>query len=477
MRATYGDMVYLRVPGQPLLVIGGAHLATEYLEKHSTNSSDRPTSPAIKMSGQDFNFGFMPYGPWWRRHRRAFWQYFHPATAVHYQSIQRASTHGFLIKLLESPGRLKNHIRWSLTATMLKVLFDIDAASEDDAYIRIVETALLINARIMPGGSAVEMFPFLRYLPSWFPGAGFQNAFKQSRLANQHIKNAPFDKARESIIRGETRTCVVAEMLARLEMEPTQDPDEAVEIYKNVCGVAFEAGTDTVSVILVYLVVRQCSTTTRPQTFAAAYAAFVALALNPEVRKKAQAEIDAVVGPARLPDYSDSDALVYANALVKEVLRWHVVVPLSIAHRTIRDDEFNGYFIPAGTSVIPNVWEMLHDPEAYDHPDEFRPERFIRDGRLDPTVRDPTSFMFGFGRRICPGRHFANASLFILIASVLQVFDVELQTDENGQPLRAEYQQTHGLVSYPEDCPLTIKPRSAEAIALTRKAQGGLAAK
>ena len=78
--------------------------------------------------------------------------------------------------------------------------------------------------------------------------------------------------------------------------------------------------------------------------------------MYPEVVGKAQAELDAVVGPHRLPDFDDQESLVYVNALIKEALRWQNVTPLSIPHRVIRDDEYNGYFIPEGTLLVPNIW-------------------------------------------------------------------------------------------------------------------------
>ena len=149
---------------------------------------------------------------------------------------------------------------------------------------------------------------------------------------------------------------------------------------------------------------------------------FVAMALNPEVQKKARAELDAVVGPNRLPEFEDQQGLVYVNAVMKEALRWQVVLPFSVPHKTMQDDEFRGYFIPAGTVILPNVWygnfsllivlptsaslipfhyrACTHNPELYEDPDEFRPERFIRDGKLDFTsAPDPALFVFGFGRR------------------------------------------------------------------------------
>ena len=83
---------------------------------------------------------------------------------------------------------------------------------------------------------------------------------------------------------------------------------------------------------------------------------FLAMALNPDALKKAQAELDAVVGPERLPEHSDRASLPYINAIVKEAYRWQNVVPLGVVHRFMEDDVYNGYTIPKGTLVFPNVW-------------------------------------------------------------------------------------------------------------------------
>ena len=147
---------------------------------------------------------------------------------------------------------------------------------------------------------------------------------------------------------------------------------------------------------------------------------FVGVSLHPEVLRKAHAELDAVVGPNRMPNFGDRDSLVYVNAVIKETMRWHAALPLGVPHATIVDDEFRGYFIPVGTMLIANTWYVvmrsrpvqclglnaehptracMRDPEVYEDPDVFRPERFIRDGNLDPGARDPAAFVFGYGRR------------------------------------------------------------------------------
>jgi len=111
------------------------------------------------------------------------------------------------------------------------------------------------------------------------------------------------------------------------------------------------------------------------QTVSAVQSFFLATALYPEVQKKAQKEIDAVIGNNRLPDFSDRDALPYTNAIVKEAMRWQPVTPLGklnfsikllenfgltiileAAHMCTADDEYDGYFIPKGTLVLGNTW-------------------------------------------------------------------------------------------------------------------------
>ena len=105
-------------------------------------------------------------------------------------------------------------------------------------------------------------------------------------------------------------------------------------------------------------------------------ALFLAMALYPEVQKKAQAEIDSVIGPDRLPTFEDRPFLPYINAVVKESLRWHVAAPLggflsscfrctiltsskAIPHMATNDDEYDGYYIPKGTVLLGNAWSVL----------------------------------------------------------------------------------------------------------------------
>ena len=123
------------------------------------------------------------------------------------------------------------------------------------------------------------------------------------------------------------------------------------------------------------------------------------MTLNPRVVAKAQEELDRVVGKERLPDFSDKDDLPYIDALVKELLRWGPPLPISVPVKTAQDDIYREYSIPAGTTVIENIWAVFHDPAIYPDPEAFNPDRFLKDGKLNPLVYNPEDRVFGSGRR------------------------------------------------------------------------------
>jgi cytochrome P450 len=85
------------------------------------------------------------------------------------------------------------------------------------------------------------------------------------------------------------------------------------------------------------------------------------MSLFPEVQKKAQAELDSVIGSGRLPSMDDRSQLPYCNAVASEALRWHCVTPTAVPHRVMEDNIFNGYFIPKGSLIMPNIW-FVHPP-------------------------------------------------------------------------------------------------------------------
>jgi len=156
--------------------------------------------------------------------------------------------------------------------------------------------------------------------------------------------------------------------------------------------------------------------------------------------------------------------LPYISAIVKEVLRWGCPAPIGLPKRVMEDDTYNGYFIPAGAIIVENVWKMFRDESIYPKPQTFDPERFLKDGKLDPSISSPEERTFGAGRRICPGRFFALRTIFLNVAYTLTLFDIGAPTHEN---LEANFTEER-VSRKPAPFKCTIRPRSGASLELMR---------
>ena len=197
---------------------------------------------------------------------------------------------------------------------------------------------------------------------------------------------------------------------------------------------------------------------------------FLAMTVFPDAQKKAQEEIDRVIGGSRLPTSKDLSTLPYIEAVMKETHRWHLVVPMGIPHTSTEEDTCRGYRIPKGSILLPNNWFFTHDPTVYPDPMEFRPERFIETATHKPEP-DPRNYIFGYGRRICPGRYVADNALFVTIAQTLAVFDIGKFVEKDGRVVTPEVRFEPGTVSHAVPYRCSIKPRSEAHEQLIRAAE------
>ncbi|KAI1790237.1 cytochrome P450 [Ganoderma leucocontextum] len=468
----YGDIIYMDVLGQPMIVVNSYEVASELLDKRSATFSGRPRLMMTELVGMDWLLVLMQYGKEWRRHRRAFHQSFHSDASAQYQPLQLQMTRRLLSRLLKSPKSIVQQLNFSFAATLMRLVYGIEIHEENDNYFAMAERVRDIGEDVaFPGRYLVESISWLRYLPSWFPGVHFKRIAAKARQEAESIRtilHAISTKASDS---GLAKDSLVTRLLVSASHEyPLLD--DLQEFIKGVTTTAYATGVDT--------------TNTITQVF------LLMMVMHPDVQKKAQAELDAVVGASRLPQFSDRGALPYMNALITELFRFHVVAPLGIPHRTTADEEYRGYFIPSGTVVSPNIWAMSRDPNEYSDPGTFNPERFLDP---DAPVQDPRRFAFGFGRRycsssgrsrglcvsplltlfgnvfrICPGRHLAEATVFMVCASMLHVFDIKPPVDSNGVPVKVEYKVTNDtLLQHPQSYEYMIRPRSADAERLVRE--------
>ncbi|KAI0299925.1 cytochrome P450 [Russula brevipes] len=382
------DVIHADVMGSHIIILNSIKAAQELLEKRSSIYSDRPPMIVLrKLLGMDFNIGFMPYGPTWRYLRRAFHINFLPTKLEAFRPFEQRAVHRLLRNLLTSPDNFPQHLRHMTGQGILSVAYGVDVLPEGDPFVEDAENVL----RAMAFGSTKQalMFdtiPWLIRIPSWLPGArGFKRNAHQWRLIVETALQTPYDKVKSELA---------------------------------VPGTMYIAGADT--------------TVTALEIF------ILAMTLYLEVQRKAQEEIDRVVGNSRLPGHLDQDDLPYVQAVVKEVLRWHPVTPLSVPHRVTQSDEYEGYFIPAGSIIIPNVWGMLHDPNVFAEPRRFYPERWF-----SPNAPTFPNQAFGFGARLCPGRFFARRSIWANMVGILATFKITPTEDGPPQPVFSS-----GLISY-----------------------------
>ncbi|KAJ2918173.1 hypothetical protein MD484_g2276, partial [Candolleomyces efflorescens] len=319
--------------------------------------------------------------------------------------------------MLSSPTDYISHLNHALGGIIMHITYGFDAKSKEDPYIaESLKVSYAFKVAALPGAFLVDNIPLLKYVPAWFPGAGFKRFAEYYRNATYNSQHMPFNFTLDAMTRNEVQPCAVTRLMETLP-DPT-DPDyaEMKEDLVNALGLSYVAGVESTDALICAFI--------------------LAMAVHPNLQKKAQDELDRVVGPGKLPDFDDREDLVYLKALVTELMRWHQVTPLAIPHKTSEDDYYDGYFIPKGTLVLGNAWAVLHDPEVFENPMEFNPERYITGGKFNEDLPNPLDFAFGYGRRICPGRDLATQMVYLITATTLSMFDILPPRDDNGVPIQ-----------------------------------------
>ncbi|KAH6994765.1 cytochrome P450 [Fusarium venenatum] len=438
----YGPISSVTVMGQTIVIINDAELAFDLLDKRSAKHSSRPTQIfAGEMIGWENSLALSGYNDRFRTYRKNIARIIGSKTAAaQYDDLEEAEVSHFLLHVLDHPGQLIDHIRKEAGAIILKIAYGYRAEPlKEDLLINMVGKAMdNFGTAAVPGAFLVDVMPFLRYLPDWIPGAGFKRLARQWASELNDVAEKPYAFVQHQISHGKQDNSLLAQLL-----EAGDSTDEEKITNKWSAASLYAAGADT--------------------TVSAIACFFLAMSLFPNAQKAAQDEIDRVIGNDRLPTFTDRPNLPYIEALVKEVLRWHPVAPMGLPHTSTVEDIFAGYLIPKGSMVMANIWYFLHNPEVYDEPMRFKPERFLPiDGQPE---QDPRAYVFGFGRRLCPGRVLAENTLFLNIAQSLAVFNVS--THENATTREVLF--TPGIVSHPESFQATITPRSVHHEKLIRR--------
>ncbi|KAJ7434467.1 cytochrome P450 [Mycena latifolia] len=447
---TYGDVMCLRIPGQPIIVLDSLQAAEDLLEKRSAIYSDRPKFHAYELFGWTSALTIVGYGKKHAKHRQIHQSYLSRQKCVDFRPLQLREARKLVKNLYTCQSdQYETSLSQFSTGVITQIVSGHSIESSDDYYLRMSNTALesLSRTGMTPGGTAVDFFPFLRHFPRWFPGTYFVGVAEQWRPFVRELYEYPIRTVRKERESGDAKPSFV---LTQLEEMDTWDTvtEEDEEDLKGNGAIMFTAGqTTTWGVLSVFM---------------------LAMVLHPACQAKAQAELDAVVGTARLPEFEDRDKLPYVEAIFQELFRWNPGVPLAIPHRCMEDNTYRGMFIPAGSLVFPNIKGMTLDENIYSNPTAFWPERYLPrpEGRAEPHF----SGKFGFGRRICTGQYLGDSSVWIAVATILASCAISNAIDDHGTVIIPENEMTYGLTSHPKEFQCVIKPRTAQSKELVMKA-------
>ncbi|KAI5119696.1 hypothetical protein M0805_003581 [Coniferiporia weirii] len=453
-RKTFGDIIYLTIVGHPMIVLNTAEAARDLMDKRSANYSDRPATVLHgKMIGWGNMLSFTGYNDRFRVQRRFAHQYLNSQASMRLRPIQTEQVKVFIKNLLICPKDFHSHVNRMSSASVVKLTYGHDISSGDDKFINLAVTATTRGTSVgNPGLTFVDLFPFIQFIPSWFPGASFKREAKITHDLSVKMLDEPYNKVKEERALGTAQPSLLNSLLEDYEKLGLNDSDHEINM-KFATGTMYAAGVETSEVVLL--------------TF------FLMMVYNPEAMKRAQAEIDKVIGCEQLPTFADRPDLPYIDCVLKEVLRINPPLPLSLLHQSMEEDVYRGKTIPAGSIIAPNVWEMMRDERYYPNPDKFLPERFLKK-TSEPVndhvhalntfnADDPSSLVFGFGRRICPGRFFADAGAWLAMANVLAMFDILPPIDPStGKERLPPIEYIVGFTSKPKSFECRIIPRTAK---------------
>lgn len=433
----YGDMVYLNTFGQSMLVINSADVARDLFTKKGAIYSGRNETT---MLHDLTNFGkttlfTMDYSDRSTRLRAMLHELISYKSIHVYHSLMETMARSFAQRLITERVNDLRIVRNTVGRLIIQLTYGIEVLPENDPYVSLADRTMHNVTRvIVPGTYMVDILPILKYLPSWLPGLEFRKVVKEINKDFKDLTDLPYEYAKNALKQGNFRPCFVTNYLEDIANDPNA-PQDAEEVIRQLAAVFYLAGMDTLE--------------TQIRVF------FLAMALYPDVQKKAQEELDSVIARDSLPSFDDLPNLPYLNALRNEVLRWHPAGPMGLPHKLKEDDVINGCFIPKGTMCIGNIWFLLRSEKEYgSETHKFKPERF-----LDGSAKVQLETAFGFGRRVCPGRALAEDFLIIIIATVLHTANI---SELEGEPLACileNYEVKPGVTGRPRDFNCKIEAR------------------
>ncbi|KAL9560682.1 hypothetical protein ACKAV7_015173 [Fusarium commune] len=442
----YGPIMYFRTGLQHVIVISDAKVYRELIGMRASIYSDRPPSEVGDLISGGRRSVLMPYGTRWRMVRRIFTNVLTAKKCDGYVPFQELESLATIHNMLHEPKGYAHELhRYALSVARTVAFGKRVPTSSSQFATEIREVMENFSKAMTPGKYLFEAIPILRKLPR-FAQPWLRELEKFKNLELSFALKCYRDAVRQAELHP-NRPCMAREVKA--EMEKAQEEDEVQA--SSTCMEILGAGSET--------------------TASALHFTILALATHPEVVEKAHQELDRIIGQDRFPTWADEPNLPYIRAIIKETQRWRSISPMSFPHYTSKDDVYNGYYIPKNCVVRVNHWMMYSNDERYSNPEKFDPERFINHTQsaaasanaVDASGRD--HFSYGGGKRICPGIHLAERSLFMMTSRMLQTFKFGRPLDpKSGTPRELTVEDigvSTSLIMTPgSDFDVSFEPRS-----------------
>ncbi|CAL4944512.1 unnamed protein product [Urochloa decumbens] len=417
LAARYGPVLSLRLGSRDAVVVSSPEHARECLIEHDVTFASRPHFPTMSlMTYGGTTIGNCRYGPRLRHLRRVSAEHLlsprrvsamQPAVATEVRAMVRRVCRA----AASAPGgAARVELRRRLFELSLSALMETVARTKTSRAAGDADTDMSPEAQefkesmdvLMPLLGAANTWDYVPML-RWFDVSGVKKKIAAAVSTRDALFRRLIDTERRRMLDGddgtgsEENTSMIAVLLSLQKSKPETYTENLI---MSLCYSMFAAGTET--------------------TAATTEWAMSLLLNHPNVMKKAQAEIDAVVGTSRLVTPDDVPRLRYLHCILNETFRLYPAVPLLVPHESIADCTVGGYHVPSGTLLIVNAYAIHRDPAAWTDPAVFRPERF-QDGSAEGRLLIP----FGMGRRKCPGDTISLRSLGLVLGTLIQCFDWE----------------------------------------------------
>ncbi|XP_044056766.1 cytochrome P450 2J2-like [Siniperca chuatsi] len=420
----YGNVFCISLGRHKTVFVSGWKMVKEAIVTQADNFVDRPYSPMVTRIYSGNSAGlFFSNGNVWRRQRRfamATLRTFGLAKSSMEQSICEESRH--LQEAMEKENGepfdpvplLNNAVANIICQIVFGRRFDYSDHNFQSMLKNLTEMAYLEGSI---WALLYDAFPAL-----------------MKRLPGPHNGIFSNSKCLQTSIRGEIER-------HKLDLDPS-NPRDYIDTFlieeKNNRN--SELGFDDGNLVLCCLDLFLAGSETTSKTL---QWGLIYLVENPHIQDKVQAEIDRVIGQTRQPTMADRPNLPYTDAVIHEIQRMGNIVPLNGLRMAAKDTTLGGYFIPKGTSLMPNLTSVLFDKTEWETPDTFNPEHFLdAEGKF---VRRDAFLPFSAGKRACLGEGLARMELFLFVVSLFQKFyfstldGIELSTEGITGATRTPY--------------------------------------